>query len=201
MTDANLGGLPAPTEGLMEITATLDAITRREWRRWLEANHEREREVWLVSYRKATGRPSVPYHHAVEEALCFGWIDSTRKRIDDDRYAQRFSPRRATSPYSQINKERLARLMAAGQVTPSVLEKVRDIRVDYELPPDIVSALESDKRAWEFFRSTSPSYQRIRAAFVDTVRGRPEEFEKRLKHLVAKSAQGKQFGRGIEDYY
>jgi uncharacterized protein YdeI (YjbR/CyaY-like superfamily) len=185
----------------MKITATLYAATRKEWREWLEANHEREREIWLVSYRKATGRPSVPYNDAVEEALCFEWIDSTRKRIDEDRFAQRYTPRREKSPYSQLNKERLAHLILAGRVAPSVLKKVRDVRVDYEIPPDILSALKSDEKAWEFFRSTSPSYQRIRAAFVDTARQRPEEFEKRLRHLVAKSAQGRQFGYGIEDYY
>ncbi len=185
----------------MKITATLYAATRKEWREWLHANHEQEREIWLVSYRKATGRPSVPYNEAVEEALCFEWIDSTRKRIDENRFAQRYTPRREKSPYSQLNKERFARLLLAGRVAPSVLEKVRDVRVDYEIPPDILSALKSDEKAWEFFRSTSPSYQRIRAAFVDTARQRPEEFQKRLRHLVAKSAKGRQFGYGIEDFY
>ena len=98
----------------MKITATLYAATRKEWREWLEANHGREREIWLVSYRKATGRPSVPYDDAVEEALCFGWIDSTRKRVDEDCFAQRYTPRRETSPYSQLNKERLAHLIRDG---------------------------------------------------------------------------------------
>lgn len=185
----------------MEITATVYVRTRKEWREWLDANHERETEVWLVSYRKATGQPSISYNHAVEEALCFGWIDSTRKRIDDERFAQRFTPRRPGSSYSQTNKERLARLITAGQVIPHVLQAVQGLRLDYELPQDIVSALKSDEKAWDFFRRTSPSYQRIRAAFVDTARQRPAEFEKRLRHLVKMSAQGKQFGYGIEDFY
>lgn len=185
----------------MEITATLHATTREEWRDWLEANHARQKDIWLVSYRKATGRASVPYNHAVEEALCFGWIDSIRKRIDQDRFAQRYTPRRSGSPYSQLNKERLARLIERGQVIPSVLQSVEGIRPDYEFPEDIVLALKSDTNAWDFFRQTSPAYQRIRIAFVDTARPRPAEFDKRLKHLVQMSARGKQYGYGIADYY
>ena len=180
---------------------TLYLATREAWRAWLEANYDKKTEVWLVSYRKATGRPSIAYNAAVEEALCFGWIDSTRKGIDEARFAQRYTPRRARSPYSQTNKERLARLIEAQRVIPPVLEKVRGIGVDYDIPKDIVAALKADKRAWAFFRSTSPSYQRIRAAYVDTARLRPAEFDKRLKRLVEMSAKGKQFGYGIADFY
>lgn len=186
----------------MEITDTLYAATREEWRDWLDAHHSAKTEIWLVSYRKATGRPSLPYNDAVEEALCFGWIDSTRKGIDDDRYAQRFSPRRSGSSFSQINKERLARLIAEGKVIPSVLEKLSDVSAEaYEFPDDIVSALQRHESAWEFLRTTSPSYQRIRIAYVDGARGRPAEFKKRLDHLIKRSAQGKQFGYGIESFF
>ncbi len=180
----------------------LQVSTRDAWRTWLVAHHEGAPDIWLVSHRKHTGRPSVPYNDAVEEALCFGWIDSIRKGLDEDRYAQRFTPWRPGSGYSQTNKERLARLLAQGKVLPSVRDALSDVRPEnFELPGDIVKALRDDGEAWAFFQTTSPSYQRIRAAYVDTARERPEEFAKRLRHLVEKSAQGKPFGYGIESYF
>ena len=186
----------------MDITETLYVTTREEWRDWLMANFNTKPEIWLISYRKHTGRPSIPYNSAVEEALCFGWIDSIRKGIDSERNAQRFSPRKPGSSYSQPNKERLARLIRAGKVIPSVLESIGDMRPEnYKIPNDILSALQSNEAAWLFFRTTSPSYQRIRAAYIDVARKRPEEFKKRLDHLIDMSAQGNQFGYGIEDYY
>ncbi len=186
----------------MLITKTLYVPARAAWRDWLAAHHADEPEVWLVSYRKHTGRPSVPYNDAVEEALCFGWIDGIRKGLDGDRYAQRFTPRRAGSAFSQTNQERLARLIAAGQVLPSVLAGLGDVRPErYEIPSDIRAALQSEGEAWAFFEATSPAYQRIRAAYVDAARGRPEEFAKRLRHLVRQSARGKPFGYGIERYF
>ncbi|MDX1530614.1 MAG: YdeI/OmpD-associated family protein [Rhodothermales bacterium] len=187
----------------MDVTETLYVATRAAWREWLAAHHASGPEIWLISYRKHTGRPSLPYNDAVEEALCFGWIDSTRKGLDEDRYAQRFTPRKPGSPYSQPNKERLARLVGQGRVLPSVLARLGagDVAEAYAIPDDIVRALQADAAAWAFFRSTSPSYQRIRAAYVDVARGRPEEFAKRLRHLVEKSARGEPFGYGIESYF
>lgn len=186
----------------MDITETLYVATREAWRDWLVAHYKDKSEIWLVSYKKATGRTSIPYNDAVEEALCFGWIDSIRKGMDGERHAQRYTPRRAGSGYSQLNKERLARLIAQGHVVPAVLENLGDVRADnFDIPNDILSALQTNEDTWAFFQSTSPSYQRIRAAYVDTARARPDEFEKRLHHLVEKSAQKKQFGYGIEDYY
>jgi uncharacterized protein YdeI (YjbR/CyaY-like superfamily) len=186
----------------MDITETLYVTTREDWREWLEVNSQVMPEVWLVSYKKYIGRPSIPYNDAVEEALCFGWIDSIRKRLDDDRNVQRFSPRKQGSSYSQTNKERLARLIEAGKVIPSVLEVLGDVRPEnYQIPEDILSALRLNQEAWEFFQATSPSYQRIRAAYIDGARKRPADFKKRLDHLIDRSANKKQFGYGIEDYY
>lgn len=186
----------------MDITETFYAPDRAAWRAWLTAHHNVKSEIWLVSYRVATGRPNVSYSEAVEEALCFGWIDSTRKGIDDERYAQRYTPRRTGSSYSQLNKERLARLIAAGQVLPAVCDEVQPLDLDaFAFPEDIVEALRARDGAWAFFASTAPSYQRIRVAFVDDARSRPEEFQKRLRHLVEKSAKGRCYGYGIEDFY
>lgn len=186
----------------MDVTETLYVATRQAWRNWLAARHSDASEIWFVTYRKHTGRPSVSYNDAVEEALCFGWIDSTRKRLDEERLAQRFTPRRPGSAYSQTNKERLARLGAEGQLHASVEGDLAMARPDqFEVPGDIRAALKANANAWTFFASTSASYQRIRAAYVDHVRERPGEFEKRLDHLVQKSAEGKQFGYGIDDYF
>ena len=185
----------------MDITETLYVPTREAWRDWLHAHHADRSEIWLVTYRKATGRPSVGYNDAVEEALCVGWIDSIRKGLDADRLAQRFTPRRPASPFSQTNKERLARLLSRGQVLPSVAAGLPDVRPEaFEMPADILDALRADPEAWRFFQSTAPSYQRIRAAYVDDKRAQPEEFGKRLRRLVEMSAQGKTYGYHIETY-
>ena len=186
----------------MKVTETLYVSARNDWRQWLQENHKSKEEVWLVSYRKETGQPSLPYNVAVEEALCFGWIDSIRKGIDDEKYAQRFTPRNQGSGYSQTNKERLARLAVQGKLIPEVLRELQGNRPEeYQIPEDIIVALKSNEAAWEFFKSTSPSYQRIRSAYVDAARDRPVEFEKRLRSLIQKSASGKQFGYHIEDLY
>lgn len=186
----------------MEITRTLRLHDRGAWRAWLAGHHAMEPEVWLVYPRKGTGQPRIAYGDAVEEALCFGWIDSTVKTLDADHTAQRFSPRRAGSGYSQPNKERLRRLMAQGKVAEPVLAKLADVPLDdFVLPGDVEAALRANPAAWANLQRWSPAYLRIRAAFVDDARSRPGEFEKRLRNLIRKSEQGKQFGFGIESFY
>ncbi len=181
---------------------TLYVADRQSWRQWLKENYKTADEVWLIYYRKHTGIPRIPYNDAIEEALCFGWIDSNTKSIDEDRYAQRFTPRNPRSTYSQTNKERLRRLIEQGKVMPEVLSSVRDVVAqEFEYPPDIMAALRANEQAWENFRKYSGAYQRIRIAYVDTARKRPEEFEKRLNHLIRMTERDKQFGFGIEAYY
>src|SRR4030043_1595586 len=108
----------------MEIGKTLYVKDRRSWRTWLARNHDKEKEIWLIYYRKETGKPRIPYNDAVEEALCYGWIDSTVKNIDTERFAQRFSPRKKSSSLSQANKERIIRLIATKKMTPAGLAAV-----------------------------------------------------------------------------
>jgi uncharacterized protein YdeI (YjbR/CyaY-like superfamily) len=91
----------------MDIGKTLYVTDRKDWRDWLARNHMTESEIWLVYYRKLTGKPRIPYNDAVEEALCYGWIDSQQKGIDEERFAQRFSPRRPKSALSEMNRERI----------------------------------------------------------------------------------------------
>lgn len=186
----------------MGITQTLYVTNRDAWRAWLEKNSNSEKEVWLIYYRKEAEKPRIPYNDAVEEALCFGWIDSVNKRLDEERNVQRFSPRRTKSEYSQTNKERLKRLIKQGKVIPAVQDSLVDIDLDkFEYPPDIMRAIRENARAWENYQKYSGAYQRIRIAYIDNGRKRPGEFEKRLKHFIQKTEQDKQYGFGIEDYY
>jgi len=180
----------------------LSADDRATWRRWLTANCQTEDEIWLQYYRAHTGKPRVAYNDAVEEALCFGWIDSIVKSVDEDRYAQRFTPRRAHSRYSQTNKERLRRLIDQGQVMPEVAKQVTDVLDEpFVAPSDIEAALRSNRAVWRNFTAYSDAYRRIRIAYVDSARNRQDEFDKRLANLLRKTAADSQFGFGIESYY
>ncbi len=186
----------------MKITQTLYVSDRKAWRAWLKKHYKTEKEIWLVYYRKQAGKPRIAYNDAVEEALCFGWIDSTVKTLDAERFAQKFSPRKPKSGYSQANKERLRRLIEQGQVMQGVLASVGDISTEgFEIPPDIRKAFRANEQAWANFQRYSGSYQRIRIAFIDGARHRPEEFRKRLKHFLRMTEQNKQFGFGIETYF
>ncbi len=186
----------------MNESNTLYVAHREGWRQWLSENYRTAKEIWLVYYRKHTGTPRISYNDAVEEALCFGWIDSITKTIDQDRYSQRFTPRNVRSKYSQTNKERLRRLIEQGEVVPEVLSRIRDVVAEeFKYPPDIMAALQANEGTWENFQRYSGAYQRIRIAYVDAARKRPKEFEKRLKHLIRMTEQDKQFGFGIEAYF
>lgn len=101
----------------MEIGETLYVTQRDEFRKWLLANHQTKKEIWLIQYKKATKKPSLPYVEAVEEAICFGWIDGLEKGLDAERYALRFSPRRAQSNWTNTNKDRARRMIAEGRMT------------------------------------------------------------------------------------
>ena len=186
----------------MNITKTLYVTSRAAWRKWLEEYYKSEPEIWLVGYRKATGQPNLPYNTAVEEALCFGWIDSIRKNLDQERYAQRFSPRKPGTPYSQTNKERLKKLIEQGKVAAEVLETIdRDELETFEFPADILAALQANPTAWENFQKYAGTYQRIRVAYIEARRREPEEFHKRLEHFIRMTQADKQFGYDIEAYY
>ena len=187
----------------MDIKQTFYAATRTEWRKWLKKNYKTEKEIWLVYYKKATGKPRIEYNDAVEEALCFGWIDSTVKKIDDESFAQRFSRRNPKTGYSQSNKERLGKLIAEGRVMKDVLATLGDISSGrFEIPKDILEVIKDNKEAWKNFQNFSETYKRIRIAFIDGARNRPKEFQKRLNYFIKMTEKNKQFGfGGIEKYY
>jgi len=179
----------------MEVGKTLYVTQRSEWRKWLSANHRTEKEVWLISYRKDTGKPNLPYNDTVEEALCFGWIDSTMKKIDAERNAQRYTPRRPNSPLSEMNKERVRRLIAAGLMTPAGLAATGDLSTEkFTIKEDILEALQADEKTWVNFQAFPESYQRIRVGWIEGARKRPAEFEKRLRYLIKMTAANKKYG-------
>jgi uncharacterized protein YdeI (YjbR/CyaY-like superfamily) len=187
----------------MKITKTLHVTNRRDWRKWLREHYKSEKEIWLIYYKKETGRPRIPYNDAVEEALCFGWIDSTAKSLDEKRTAQRFSPRKPKSPYSPANKERLRKLLKQRKVLKEVRETLGDILEEkFEIPADILEAIKTNKGAWKHFQMFSDAYKRVRIGFIDGARKRPAEFQKRLRYFIKMTEKNKQYGfGGIEKHY
>lgn len=170
--------------------------SRAAWRAWLVQNHARRDELWLVYYKKASGKASVDYAGSVEEALCFGWIDGIKKRIDDDRYAHRFTPRRPGSRWSPLNIERAEQLIARGKMMPAGAaafgqrkgygERIPAARAGAEiaLAPEIEKALRANSRAWKNFRALAPSYRNRYAGWLRNAK-RPETLMKRLAEAVA----------------
>ena len=188
----------------MAINKILYVTTRKEWRDWLRDNFSKTTEIWLVYPKKNTGKIRILYNDAVEEALCFGWVDSTVKALDNNNTIQRFTPRSPKSDFSQANKERLKWLLDKKMIHPS-LEKIVRQTINYKfLPPsDIIEAIKKDRIAWENYQMFSDSYKRIRIAYIDGARNRPDEFKKRLSSFIDKTRKNKLikgYG-GIEKYY
>lgn len=182
---------------------TLTVTTREEWRTWLEHHFATEKEIWLVLPKKFSGKPRLLYNDAVEEALCFGWIDSTVRRLDETSTIQRFTPRNPNSRFSQANKERLAWLLKEGKLHPKITPIVKKIlKEPFVFPSDIIQALHKDPLIWKNYQKFSPSYQRIRVAYIESARSRPTEFKKRLHNFIEKTKKNTLIGYGgIEKYY
>ena len=187
----------------MKVTKTLHVTNRKDWRKWLRDHYRTEKDIWLVYYKKETGQPRIAYNDAVEEALCFGWIDSTFKTLDDKRTAQRFSPRKPNSKYSPANKERLRKLLRQHKVIKAVRETLGELSEEkFEIPRDILEAIKENKDAWAHFQRFSDAYKRIRIGFIDGARNRPAEFNKRLRYFIKMTEKNKQYGfGGIEKHY
>lgn len=188
----------------MEPLNTFYTSDRREWRAWLAEHFVTAEEVWFVFPMKASGEKRLSYNDAVEEALCFGWIDSTIRNISVTHRAQRFTPRKANSGYSRPNIERLIWLEKQGMLHPKVREQVLPlIRVPYEFPADIIAALKNEETTWRNYENFPEAYKRIRVAYIDAARKRPKEYEKRLNHFLSKTKENKLilgYG-GIEKYF
>jgi len=184
----------------MKLGKTIYLSDRKSWRKWLLKNHRKEKEIWLVYYKKASGKPRIPYNDAVEEALCFGWIDSIVKGIDDEKFAQRFTPRRAGSQLSQLNRERIRKMVSEGRMTDAGLEAVSHrFRAESEeklvIPRDVKAAIKKDKAAWENFQKMPDSYKRIRIAYIEGRRRQGKNaFQRSLNHFIKMTAKNKRIG-------
>ena len=176
------------------VPAFVRMTSRAAWRRWLEKHHAAKSEVWIAYYKKHTGKPCVSYEEAVEEALCFGWIDGQVRRLDDDSYAQRFTPRRSGSQWSTVNLRRFERLRAEGRVTAAGLAKgptattkiaAASWRLPDEVPADIEKALKKSPRAWANLRALTPSHRKRFILWLSSAK-RPETRQRRMAQAIAK---------------
>jgi len=181
------------------IAATVEARTRRQWRTWLEKNHASNPGVWLVYYKDHTGIECVSYEDSVLEALCFGWVDSLIRRLDEDRYARKFTPRKLSSNWSDSNRKRWAELQAAGLLAPAGLAAAPTANtypprpVIPEMPDYFGAALKANSKARAFFQELSPTDRRPFVAWVHTAK-RPETRERRLREALGLLAAGKKLG-------
>ncbi len=178
---------------------TLEVRNRQQWRRWLRKHHASSPGVWLVFYKDHTGVKSIAYEHSVREALCVGWIDSLIKRLDDRRYARKFTPRQPTSRWSAINRRRWVELKAAGLLTAAGLAATPTDNTYMpppaipDLPAYLARALRANAKAWSFFQGLAPSYRRRFVGWVHLAK-RPETREKRIRESTALLAAGKKLG-------
>ena len=177
---------------------------RQQWRDWLSEHFETESEIWFVFPTKDSGEKSVSYNDAVEEALCFGWIDGQALTLDELHQLRRFTPRKKRSGYSQPNIERLKWLDGLGLIHPKVRPMIEEvIQKPFIYPEDIVAELQRDEIVWKHYEAFSEPYKRIRIAYIDAARKRPAEFKKRLENFIKKTRDNKLiigYG-GIEKYY
>jgi len=167
---------------------------RSEWRAWLEANAGRAAEVWLICFKKHSGRSSLAYVDAVEEAICFGWIDGMIRKLDEDRFAQRFTPRNPKSRWARSNIERARRMIREGKMTAAGLKLFNPGNPILPLPTKLPAALEKQfckhETAWENFHRLPPSYQRFTIGWVASAK-KPETQLRRLNLLITHSAANK----------
>lgn len=174
------------------------AKDRKEWRDWLIANHDKETEVWLIYYKKATKKPFISYNDAVEEALCFGWIDSTQRPRDKDSYMQRFTPRKDSKNWSELNKERARRLIKTKLMTSQGMKMLEGIDLSYTpiiLSKEIEAGLKKDSDVWRNWNNFDHVYQRLRLGYImEGKRQGQEEFDRRLNSFIKNTKKNKKFG-------
>ena len=202
-----IDGETAPRRAAQRIVAaavkTFLARTVGEWRTWLTEHHDSESEIWLVFHKQHTGVASIDYKDALDEALCFGWIDSLVKRLDDKRFARKFTPRREDSRWSDVNRKRYAELQASGRLKPPGLERPPTERTSAaphprlelpkKLPSYIEAALEKRPAALRYFESLTPARRRPYIAWIESAK-REETKLRRLKEVIRLLAAGKELG-------
>ena len=190
--------------GLDDLEQVL-VTSRAELRAWLEANADTSPSIWLVTYKRSSGRPAPSYDDIVEEALCFGWIDGILKRLDDRKHTVRFSPRRKNSIWSEQNKKRVAKLIQAGRMTEAGLAKIEEAKANGQwakaairedvtaVPPALTAALARNARARESFEKLAPSYRKQFIYWISTAK-RDQTREKRIQTTVKLLAANRRLG-------
>jgi uncharacterized protein YdeI (YjbR/CyaY-like superfamily) len=178
--------------------------SRAEWRAWLAEHGQSERGVWLIHYKIGTGVPSLSYEDAVQEAICFGWIDGIKKRMDAERYAQKYAPRTAETKWSETNLKRAALVIQGGLMTPAGYVKLGqkinemdkpDIQPanQFVVPPELEQAIQANSAAWENYQKLAPSVRRNYLRWVASAK-RAETLERRLKEVIEKLERNEPLG-------
>lgn len=184
----------------MDITEVFYPENRAAWRQWLEANRRHKTEIWLRTFNKASGKPSIPYNDMVEECLCFGWIDGISKKYDDESAVQRVTPRRKKSFLSELNRQRIWKMQRLGLMTQAGIDPVADQighpDDPFDIPDWVLEQLQADSAVWANFQQFPRMYQRLKIGWIAEIRGnsRRAEAQKRLDYLIKMTAQGKKYG-------
>jgi uncharacterized protein YdeI (YjbR/CyaY-like superfamily) len=176
-----------------------------QWRDWLSKNHSTKVGIWLIFYKKETSKPTIAYEAAVEEALCFGWIDSIIKKIDGEKYARKFTPRSDNSYWSTLNKKRAGKMIKEGRMTKIGLAKIETAKktglwdkdhrpqISFDIPPEFDKALARNKKAKENFDKLAPTYRKHYIAWISIAK-RPETKKRRISESISLLEQGKKLG-------
>ncbi len=179
--------------------------TRGEWRDWLRRHHDQSTGIWLVFYKKHTGKPSLEYDAAVEEALCFGWIDSIIKKVDEEKYVRKLTPRKPDSRWSELNKRRIRKLTRQGLMAEVGLARVAEAKqsglwekadrpeISLELPQAFKEALAKSKKARVFFEQLAPSYRKQFIGWIAMAK-RQETKDRRIREAMALLERGEKLG-------
>lgn len=190
---------------LVKNTKEIHMTSRHDWRAWLEENHDTKNEIWLIFYKKHTGKPNISYDEAVEEALCFGWIDSIIKKIDDDKFVRKFTPRKPGSKWSESNKKRASRMINEGKMTEAgmvlvsqakekgIWQKKSRPKRHFTIPLYVETALKSNEKALENFNKLAKSYKKQYIGWVDSAK-REETRKRRLAEVINLLEKNKRLG-------
>jgi uncharacterized protein YdeI (YjbR/CyaY-like superfamily) len=184
----------------------VEVENRNAWRDWLAENHNKETEIWLVFYKKGTGKESVHYEDAVEEALCFGWIDSIIKKIDEKKYVRKFTPRNEDSKWSQLNIKRVEKMIKVGLMTDQGLKLVQAAKengswanptqrpkLEFTILPEFEAALNNNTKARETFDALAPTYQKQYLGWIEVAK-REETRKKRILESIRYLERGEKLG-------
>lgn len=190
---------------LVKPMKTLYLKNRKQWREWLEKNHSKQDEIWLIYYKKHTKKPTIPYQDAVEEAICFGWIDGKVRSIDDEKYMQRYTPRRKGSIWSLLNKKRAQKMIKQGKMTKPGLETIKQAKKNGNwqkayssktkpvMPLELKNALKTSKKASENLNKLTNSQQNQYITWIAWAKTK-ETREKRVKEVIKRLEKGKKPG-------